>query len=133
MRRISLIPQVHFCPQLRAVLLAPGPDQLRLHQDRTRESIYKRPKVVLSVLCLSLSPLYEEKKGLHIMLDRNNVGCEKLLPVHVPSTQPNGLQSRQPGHKRNANRKLVHETHIISVKYGSLSLRFFALSLPFFN
>ena len=23
------------------------------------------------------------------MLDRNNVGCEKLLPVHVPSTQPN--------------------------------------------
>ena len=63
MRWISFIPQVHFCPQLRAVLLAPGPDQLRLHQDRTRESIYKRPKVVLSVLCL-----YEEKKELYILL-----------------------------------------------------------------
>ena len=50
------------------------------------------------------------------MLDRNDVSCENLLPVYVPSTQPNGLQSRQPGHKRNVNRKLVHETHIISVK-----------------
>ena len=52
-----------------------------------------------------------------IMLDRNNVGCEKLLPVHVPSTKPNGMQSRKLGHKQNANRKLDHETHIISVKY----------------
>ena len=56
--------------------------------------------------------------SIQTMLDRNNVGCEKLVPVHVPSTQPNGLQGRQPGHKRNANRKLVHKTHIISVKNG---------------
>ena len=34
--------------------------------------------------------------------------------------QPNGLQSRQPGHKRNVNRKLVHEIHIISVKNVNL-------------
>ena len=52
------------------------------------------------------------------ILDRNNLGFVNQLPVYVPSTQPNGLQSRQPGHKRNVSRKLVHETHIISVKNG---------------
>ena len=39
------------------------------------------------------------------MLDRNNVGCENYLPAYVWSTQPNCLQSRQPGHKQNVNRK----------------------------
>ena len=71
------IPQVHFCPQLRAVLLALGPDQLRLHQDRTRESIYKRLKVVLS--SVSLSPLYEEKKELHILLP-----VQPTFPIFFP-------------------------------------------------
>ena len=61
--------------------------------------------------------------SVRTMLDRNNVGCGNQLPVNVPSTQPNGLQSRKPGHKRNENRKLVHTTHIISFKYGSDSVR----------
>ena len=53
------------------------------------------------------------------MLDRNNVSCENQFTVYVPSIQPNGRQSRQPGHMWNENRKLVHETHIISVKNGN--------------
>ena len=72
-----------------------------------------------STLPSNRAPNKESSKAWHhTMLDRNNVGCENQLPVYVLSAQPNALQSRQPGHKRNVNGKLVHETNIISVKNG---------------
>ena len=97
MRWISFIPQVHFCPQLRAVLLAPGPDQLRLHQDRTRESIYKRPKVVLSFLCLSLLFTRKRKSSLHmLLLAQPTFPIFFLEPLGEPRAGRAGPAARRP-------------------------------------
>ena len=52
------------------------------------------------------------------ILDRNNVGFVSQLPVYIPLVPwLSALQAVGLG-RRNVNRKLVHETPIISVKHA---------------
>ena len=46
-------------------------------------------------------------------------------------SSPTACRADSQGHKRNANRKLVHETHIISFKYAHQTDNFLADSLTF--
>ena len=82
-------PQVHFRPQLRAVLLAARPHQLRLHQDRTRESIYN-PEVIFRP-----SPLFKEKVSHSSnFLDRFFLSSSE--PLGEPRARRAGPAARRP-------------------------------------
>ena len=87
------IPQVHFRPQLRAVLLAPGPHQLRLHQDRTRESIYNRPEVSFPLCPLSKSSLLPSLTCPTTKLSRFSFSPE---PLGEPRARRAGPAARRP-------------------------------------
>ena len=83
--------QVYLRPELRAVLLAPGPHQLRLHQDRTGEPIYNRREVGFR-----LCPLSKEEVCLSLVQLSQSSLSFSPGPLGEPRARRAGPAARRP-------------------------------------
>ena len=102
--------QVHFRPQLRAILLAARPHQLRIHQDRTRESIYN-PEVIFRP-----SALFKEKVSHSSnFLDRFFLSSQNLWGNRVPGEQDQRRDDRILRNKKKAVKVLMFVVVIFTV------------------